>query len=83
MYLELDQVPPVLEPLSEDGRVIALHDLEARLQVVAHPAVHIGEAIRQAPTFLGQALIHGCGIPVSKPLDDHEGVQRVYSELMR
>lgn len=72
MDLEFDDIGPVLEPRVEETAVVALHDLKALSKVVGHPAVHVLDAGWSETPAVTEATVHGKGIAVAEPLDDHE-----------
>jgi hypothetical protein len=68
--LELGQVAPVGDPLVEERGVVRLHELEAALEALVDPAVHVGEALRQHPSPLRGTFVDRASAP-REPLDDH------------
>jgi hypothetical protein len=70
--LELDQIAPERDPLLQQARVVALHELEAALEARLDPAVDVAEPLWGAAAPIAQAAIHRLGVAVPETLDHHE-----------
>src|SRR5262249_55260859 len=74
--LKIDQVVPLRNPLLEQARLVALHELKAALQVYLKPAIEVFHPLRQHASLLAEAAVNGGGVPVPKALDHHEEHRR-------
>jgi hypothetical protein len=70
--LEVGEVPPFQDPALEQERVVALHHLEAAVEVDLDPAIDITEAVGERAAFVLKAGIDGRRVAVLESLDDHE-----------
>src|ERR1041384_3777974 len=70
--LAFHQVAPVQEPVLQQARVIAFHELEAAVEIRLDPAADVFEAIRHHAALIAKSAIDRLRVPVAKPLDHHE-----------
>src|SRR5204863_8957675 len=70
--LELDEVAPAQDPLLEQARVVALHQLEAAVEARLDPAADVREPVRRAASVLPEPPVHRLGVTVLEALDHHE-----------
>src|SRR5262245_240772 len=69
---KVDQVPPLQDPALEHDRVVALHELEAAVEVGLDPAIDVTQTVRHHSPLLAEAGVNGGGVTISEPFDDHE-----------
>src|SRR5262249_1443968 len=63
---------PVQQPILQEARVVAFHQLEAAVKVRLDPAPDIFQAVRRHATLFAEAAIDRLRVAVAEPFDDHE-----------
>src|SRR5581483_2701784 len=70
--LELDEVAPLQDPRLERRHIVALHQLEAAVEVGLHPALDVAQALGQRAAPLADAGVDRRRVAVLEALDDEE-----------
>src|SRR6185437_11809028 len=68
--LEVGEVGPSRRPRLEQRRVVGLHQLEAAVEPLCHPALDVLEPLGQHPAAVAGPLVHGLR-PLREPLDHY------------
>ena len=70
--LEVGEVGPVDDPVLQQAGVVALHQLEAAVEIGLDPAADIGEPVGRHAALVAEAGVDGLGVAALEALDDHE-----------
>ena len=71
MDFELDEIAPLVHPLSQESGIVRLHDLVTASELGIDPACYVREAIWSKPATLAKSLVDRLGIAVAKALNHH------------
>src|SRR4051812_35216572 len=69
---EIGEIAPGQDPFLQQARIVALHELEATVEVRLDPAPDIDEPFGRHAASVAKARVDGLRIPILEMLDHHE-----------